>query len=346
MKKKGLIINLFIILVFSLQMACQDRLIVLWDEGIKPLLVMDSMQIIEGEETIYSESNFTARGFQSEFPVDIIMVIDASGSMSDELTKVKTYVNNLSQTIGNSGFDYRFVMIAPEGNGKNEITVPAPLGTSSRFKHINTVVYSNDAFTKVMECYNSETDSVYDDYSGDECSAYYQNFLRSNALLNIIVISDDNAESPFLLWDGFKSAMSTYVKADFTLHAILGFEKIPGVASVGQEYIDGVDATGGVKCDIATSSNWGILFDQISDNIVQQIIPPTTVYHLNNVPIIFGGSYSEQSLIVSINGNIISHSNNWQYNSSTNSIEFFNSNLIQDGDNINISYALVEGVPP
>ena len=43
--------------------------------------------------------------------VDLIFVIDNSGSMTAEMTQIKVNVNNFAQKIGMSGLDYRVVFI-------------------------------------------------------------------------------------------------------------------------------------------------------------------------------------------------------------------------------------------
>ena len=160
MKKQKTLFYLFITIIFAFNIACQDRLIVLWDEEIKPLLISNSMQIITGEDAVSDDDYFIAQENQTESPVDIVMVIDNSSSMSDEIDAVRSYINTLSTQLDNSNIDYRFVMISLTKNNGDDmvyfgIDVPAPLGTSNRFKHIDKNVSSRSALGDIIGEYSN-----------------------------------------------------------------------------------------------------------------------------------------------------------------------------------------------
>ena len=299
-------------------------------EVIEKPVVIDSMNIIAGEDSVTSQSTFIVAPGQTEnSKVDIVMVIDNSPSMQDEAGAVQTYINNLSSQMDTSGLDYHFIMISTKTvDPKNEIygvNVPAPLGTSSRFLHLNHIILSHGPIKKPYQHFSE-----------------YSHFLRNNAVLNLVYITDAN---PKMSFKDFKTKMSSVGKPDFVMHGIVGLNEGPGV-HVGTEYINGINETGGVLLDIATPiGNWSNLFDKLTETILIHL-PPNTVYQLNDNPIIFPGSSPEQSLTVSINGTIIPHLNNWQYNSSSNTIEFLDLNLLQEGDSINVSYTLTEEIPP
>ncbi|MBM4374966.1 MAG: hypothetical protein FJ095_07765 [Deltaproteobacteria bacterium] len=63
-------------------------------------------------------------------PVDIIFVVDVSGSMSEEIAAIEQNINlNFAQIIGQSGVDYRIIMLVDHGPGTYELCVEAPLST-------------------------------------------------------------------------------------------------------------------------------------------------------------------------------------------------------------------------
>src|SRR5690606_25797195 len=68
--------------------------------------------------------------------VDVIVIIDTSGSMNEETDQVKQNLNAFAQSIGNSGLDYNVIMIAekpqpvpfmPPGFPSDGICVQPPL---------------------------------------------------------------------------------------------------------------------------------------------------------------------------------------------------------------------------
>lgn len=63
-------------------------------------------------------------------PVDIIFVVDVSGSMSEEIAAIEQNINvNFAQIIGQSGVDYRIIMLVDHGPSTYELCVEAPLST-------------------------------------------------------------------------------------------------------------------------------------------------------------------------------------------------------------------------
>src|SRR5262245_28781818 len=69
------------------------------------------------------------KAMSAKLPVDIIWVIDNSGSMGEEEGYIKTNLNSFSSSIAASGVDYHVIVIADTSH----ITVPPPLGGSPQF---------------------------------------------------------------------------------------------------------------------------------------------------------------------------------------------------------------------
>ncbi len=125
--------------------------------------------------------------------VDIIILIDTSGSMSEETAQVQQNINDFAKSIGQSGLDYRVVLVAekplfpgfPLG-----ICVPAPLGGANcadnapLFHHINQDVASTDSLELIL--------STYDQWKG---------YLRSTSYKVFIEITDDNSSLDYQSFD-------------------------------------------------------------------------------------------------------------------------------------------------
>jgi hypothetical protein len=137
-------------------------------------------------------------------PVDIIFVIDNSGSMSDEIKEVEKQINeNFATIIEASGIDYRVIMLASHGaSGSQKVCVKAPLsGTScspipaqpvetAKFKHHSRKISSTDAWCRVLDHFDLD----------DEFGLHPQGFktsLRKEAFKVFAVISDDRSSCSF-----------------------------------------------------------------------------------------------------------------------------------------------------
>lgn len=136
-------------------------------------------------------------------PVDIIIVIDNSGSMTDEIIGVQSNINNnFAQIIETSGIDYRVILVADHGlaNPAESVCIEAPLsgipmgGCASpppqpvnnppKFFHFNDTIESTDMWTKMLRYYTNP------DHSGASTMGWRE-WLRTDALKVIVGISDD-----------------------------------------------------------------------------------------------------------------------------------------------------------
>ncbi|MBX3249555.1 MAG: hypothetical protein KF901_20425 [Myxococcales bacterium] len=149
-------------------------------------------------------------------PVDIIVTIDNSGSMSEEATQVRQNMNNFARILAESGLDYRVVLIS-RPDGSQGVCIPEPLGTGApdclggpegRLLAIHEQVRSRDAPERMLARYPDFVD-----------------FLRPEAVKVFIWITDDemNTHTP----DGFRADLAALEPAgmfDRTIHnSIVGF---------------------------------------------------------------------------------------------------------------------------
>ena len=129
----------------------------------------------------------TAAGIKP--PIDIIVIVDQSGSMNEELASIKANINTLSTLLDKTGIDYHVVMIGEIGTGTYQICVPPPLGGPScasngkTFRAVNQHVESNDALDLILKTLDAPP--------GDPKA--WRDFLRPAALKVFIPVTDDNA---------------------------------------------------------------------------------------------------------------------------------------------------------
>lgn len=188
-------------------------------------------------------------------PVDIILVIDSSSSMSEEIAAVEANLNsNLAIQLDASGIDYRIILLADHGNpdvaGKFGICINQPLSGHDctmingddlpvdglRLKHYPIYVGSNDAYDRILTDFDL----------GDSGAPYtvapeggfvpaltdgYGVFLREDAIKVFLLITDDNTDGAttrtFGDFDSALLAMSptqfgTAANRNYVFHTING----------------------------------------------------------------------------------------------------------------------------
>lgn len=135
-------------------------------------------------------------------PVDIIIVIDNSGSMENEIIGVQNNINqNFAQIIENSGLDYRVIMISTHGASSAEsICIEAPLSgipaggcspppttpvnNPGKYYHYSTEIGSHDSFCKILTTFNIA------DPNGAAPTGWKE-WLRPDSFKTFIELTDD-----------------------------------------------------------------------------------------------------------------------------------------------------------
>ncbi len=196
-------------------------------------------------------------------PVDIVWVIDNSGSMSGEAGIVQDNMNSFAASIGASGIDYHVVVMTMSGF----VNVPPPLGTDAeRFLFANVNVQSHDGLSALVNNFST-----------------YSSFLRADAMTHFIAVTDDESS---LDWMSFRTQMESQLGHGFTFHAIASPPgsthcEPPGFCIVredgcegpeddatdnGDEYWGISGATGGQQFSICTN-DWSSLFASLTSAI-------------------------------------------------------------------------------
>jgi hypothetical protein len=190
-------------------------------------------------------------------PADIVWIIDGSASMLDELVAVQANISAFASSIGAAGIDHHVVMLALD-----DVAATTPLGAdTAHYRFVPALVDSHNALQLLLDQYPS-----------------YQPFLRPEAALHFIVVSDDES---FLLADDFKTQMEQVAGKKFMFHAIAS-EDVNGFACVGEcglpivcggfapgrQYYALADATGGQKISICIS-DWSQVFGPLQKAVIE-----------------------------------------------------------------------------
>ncbi len=202
-------------------------------------------------------------------PVDIVFIVDQSGSMSQEIAGVKATLNQFASYINGVKIDYRVIMLAKRGTSTYYICIPPPLGGANcsdgtRYKQVDQIIYSRDSLQK----YQLHASTI-------------EGFMRKNSLRQIVEITDDRSSpitgQQFHSWIKARPGYSDYV-----FHSIVGMYSGGCVASVGQQYIDLSNLTKGMKFHIC-SANWSSLFQQLGKSVAGTA---TSQFPLSKTPLL------------------------------------------------------------
>lgn len=204
-------------------------------------------------------------------PVDIIWIVDTSGSMSDEAERVQMNMQSFAEAIGAVGIDWHVVMISTQ----DFVSVPASLADDPRYLLIDRAVNSNESLMALISEFPN-----------------YSDHLRRNALTHFVSVTDDESS---LGWMEFQTEMRSRLGRNFVFHTISSEVAGPpsfmypdgqpcstgggfppeGAAAPGVQYRELAMATGGRIFSICTPADeWTDLFVSLTAAIaVPQVIP-------------------------------------------------------------------------
>jgi hypothetical protein len=130
-------------------------------------------------------------------PIDLVISVDQSGSMNDDIANVKANVNKLAEFLKGTKLDFRVLMIASHGGpmhtstyGKAyEVCVPPPLGgpkcgdpNPPLFRQINRNVQSLDTLKIILHTFDAA-----------DAKLAWKTDLRKDALKVFVPITDDDS---------------------------------------------------------------------------------------------------------------------------------------------------------
>lgn len=184
--------------------------------------------------------------------VDVIFVIDTSGSMDDEIEQVKQNINTFAKSIGNTGLDYNVIMIGrrappspfplPPGVMLPGLCVPPPLGGANcadgpKYHHLDFEVDSVASLQIILDQYPR-----------------YAAWMRPSAYKIFIEVTDDNSSVASADFDTKLLAKAPEQFGDATKRRYI-FNSICG-------YKRGTEVLSPEKCE--TAMNNGDIYQQVS----------------------------------------------------------------------------------
>ncbi len=239
-------------------------------------------------------------------PVDIIWAVDTSGSMTDEIAKIRQNINaSFVQTIEQSPIDWQVIMLARKGTTDLSVCVDPPLGGAGcgdnppRFHHIDCDVESNDALDVLAQSYTGQFDFIH----GLSCRqpvTPWKTLARPSATKVFLVVTDDEAEGLFSTtppWQMFDDAATAdpamfggKSHRRYVFHGIIGRDAVDPSATCsgatnsavapGVQYQQLAQLTSGMTLSIC-EDDWSKVFQTIAKGIVDALscefdVPPPT----------------------------------------------------------------------
>lgn len=233
-------------------------------------------------------------------PVDIILVIDNSGSMTAEITGVENNINsNFATILNDGGLDYRVILLSKHGSATADqsICIMPPLSANStctppeamptngpNFFHYSTEIGSTNSLNRILSTFTTP------DPSG-QADAGWQMWLRPDALKVFLEITDDNSSMNANNFDTQLLALSpqhfgTAAARNYVFHSITGIEaktnpaegylateplvsgKCPSGVNAGNNFQNLSILTGGLRFPVCTPSLFNTVFTVIANEVV------------------------------------------------------------------------------
>jgi len=183
-------------------------------------------------------------------PVDIVWVVDSSGSMGNEAARVQENMNRFATDILVGGIDPHVVVIT----NPDYVTVPPPLGGDpEHYRFVDQGVGSHAPLLRLLSEW-----------------ARYSDFLRPDAVTHFVAVTDDESDISAAEFD---AQITMLLGHEYTFHSIAsedtgGGRECSGAADVGRQYYTLSDMTGGLKISICTT-DWTSVFAELAAHVTE-----------------------------------------------------------------------------
>jgi len=250
-----------------------------------------------------------AAGEQS-VPVDIIFVIDNSGSMGGEILGVQDNINgNFATIINASGVDYRIIMLSRHGSytpdesicisglvpGSSCNPIPNKPTVDERFKHYSVEIGSEDSFERIINTFATADEH-------DLTTNGWSEWLREGSFKVFVEFSDDKQDNEYSA-NSFDTALLALSPSHFgsasdrnyVFHSVVALapkdpmnpslphlpsdpiedgECSPGAKNNGRPYQELSRLTGGLRFPLCDPDNYDVIFQEVAQQVLDQALLP------------------------------------------------------------------------
>jgi hypothetical protein len=216
-------------------------------------------------------------------PVDVIIVIDNSSSMTDEIVEVQARINqDFAQIMAGSGLDYRVILVARYGDvnvavGESDhpVCVGAPLGGTACtapdtealvnnapvFYHYSSDVGSLEPWCDLLEGFSSPDELGGSDE--DRATAWtplfptgFSEVLREEAFKHFLVVTDDDSECDVTVSGAVEADAGPGPRGDETRYAFNDETTIAGGLSAAEAFDEALLALSPAQFGTATDRKY------------------------------------------------------------------------------------------
>jgi hypothetical protein len=201
-------------------------------------------------------------------PLDLVWVIDSSGSMSTEIDHVKSNLALFISRVQNQT-DLKMALIS-ETSVRDHITFP---NSGAQFLHIDQRVRSKDALTLTGAALCGNLEGACSGFARSTVQGRLANFWRKHSKKVVIVVTDDESEiqdSAFL--GAFSQLYPEQHPSTFGFIG-LGSSLSPCQAATGNRYMEMVRRTGGALYNVC-DKDWSASFSSLASGVVALSAPP------------------------------------------------------------------------
>jgi hypothetical protein len=231
--------------------------------------------------------------------VDIIFVIDNSGSMGEEMTQIRTNVNRFAEKVGSIGLDYRVLFVVKKQQAgypsSLALCVPAPLAgagcadNAPKFFHIDQDVQSTNSLEIILRTYDGSTSAMGDKYdnfeNGGVAVAPWKDKLRVESTKVFVEVTDDESSMTAEAFDAALLAklpagmFGTAQNRKYVFHSIISkpaSAPVPSSSMCGTaagtslQYQKLSQMTGGLMDEVC-KTDYSSVLDNIAKGIVDRL---------------------------------------------------------------------------
>jgi hypothetical protein len=211
-----------------------------------------------GSNPIIANEKFTPSSTSMESSIDIIWVVDNSGSMSEEAANVRKNLAAFIQSI-QSHTDLHFMLISRKGSTGKDTEIPSAYLNANTVQ-VNQFIDSYDGPLKLLT-------------SVAAYSASNPSFFRANSLKSIVFVTDDESNKKSADFLPALAQIGSAFRTDLvTVNAFVGLGKpaSPCQARTGAEYMTMAAATQGKTFNIC-EVDWTAHFESLVESTISKL---------------------------------------------------------------------------
>lgn len=247
--------------------------------SIQPLPpVFEQQSVVEDVSGEFEYKGSIQVGQKIHTDLDLVWVIDNSGSMADEIAHVRTNLDRFTETVGNKA-NLKMSLISKSGAGS--LSLDLNITDPNRFMQIDQSVSSTNALLLAGAGFCTNTSGACSSYRVSSVQGQLSSFFRPNSKKVFVIVSDDESEmSPQSFTSAFKQ---TYPGQNFSLFGFvgLGSSQSPCQAQTGSQYVELAQQNQGQTFNIC-DMDWTSTFSTLADSVLSLVAPILTLPHAMN----------------------------------------------------------------